>query len=324
MSRSIRDPFGRRSGDDGDATTDQAATSAAAGRTTLDPVLAVIIGGVVVAGAGIYLWGGGQDTDPVVTDDPTAALATPAQDDTVKRALAVARSVDAEAADPEQDAAERLADALDAASRGRSVDPFLRGAAKPRPAPRPATGASTSRATTPSTGTSRPSTGAATGSTSPTTGGATTTTTPSAPSRTTTPRITSDQLRQAVIAGHVSLPPRVSVRVATDKGKRSRSRVKIGTILPANSGGVARVVGLSRDGSVVKLRLRQGSKLTGKQSKGTTCVERYASGACKLVHVRAGKVAVLQAPRRKSGPGAVTAVRILSTWRGDLRMDAGR
>ncbi|MGE4428567.1 MAG: hypothetical protein AB7G37_19100, partial [Solirubrobacteraceae bacterium] len=120
MSRSIRDPFGRRSATGqssapGTGADEADGTSPRTGeRPSLDPVLAALVAGVVVVGAGIYLWGGGQDTEPVLPTDPTAALSAPAQDATTKRALAVARSIDVETADPEADGAERLADALDA------------------------------------------------------------------------------------------------------------------------------------------------------------------------------------------------------------------
>jgi hypothetical protein len=119
-------------------------------------------------------------------------------------------------------------------------------------------------------------------------------------------------------------PARVSLRVATPAGKRARSRLKVGTLLPGRDDAVARVVRVATSNRVVTLRLAAGARLSGPQSPGTHCVLRVqATGQCRLVHVRAGKAAVIRGADVAGAPGPVTAVRVLSVWRGDTRVFGG-
>jgi hypothetical protein len=81
-------------------------------------------------------------------------------------------------------------------------------------------------------------------------------------------------------------------------------------------------VRVSESNRTVLLRLREGAALTGEQSAGTRCVQRRSgSSSCLLVRVRTGRTAVIAAPGTAAGrPGAVTALRVLSVWRGGTKV----
>jgi hypothetical protein len=116
-------------------------------------------------------------------------------------------------------------------------------------------------------------------------------------------------------------PARISLRIKTDEGRSARSRRSLGLLVPSRSEAVARVVEVSSSNRVVTLRLRSGAALTGKQSEGTRCTQRLSGGGCRLVRVRTGRTAVIRGPRAADGtPGAVTALRILTVWRGGVKV----
>jgi len=117
---------------------------------------------------------------------------------------------------------------------------------------------------------------------------------------------------------------RVSIRIVDVKGRRARSKLRVGTKLPSKASSIAQIAEVSEKGGIVTLRLPQGLELPRPQSKGTVCVSRFSLGvkSCRLVRVRAGKTVVLRQPGRRRSQDRVTALRILAVWR-DGRKIAG-
>jgi hypothetical protein len=134
-------------------------------------------------------------------------------------------------------------------------------------------------------------------------------------------RAQADRLRRLEAERLASAPARVSLRVGTVNGKRVRDRLELGTLLPNRAHAVAGVVRVARDNRTITLRLREGARLAGPQSPGTRCV-LWVEGTdqCRLIHVRVGKAAVIQGADIDGAPGPVTALRVLSVWRGETRV----
>ncbi|WP_320672654.1 hypothetical protein [Patulibacter defluvii] len=291
----------------------------------VDPLLAVVVGGALVVGGGLAVWGSGQDTAPVA-NDPAAALTAPGDDALTARALQAVAAANRDGAVPVTTEATALRQARRASASGRTTDPFARGAAavaQAATASTPSGGSGTSVADK-----ARNAVATANAASNAAAGGATATT-----SVTPTTPVTSPATGPTAVGGGsvqdqrrvlAKLAPRVSMRVKTSASRRSRSRLKLGTLLPNSRHAVARIVDVSASGKVVTLRLDRGVTLPHPQSKGTVCVARFRDGAkgCRLVHVRAGRTAVLRAPERRGEPGDVTAVRILAVWRGQVRLTA--
>ncbi|MDO9408241.1 hypothetical protein [Patulibacter sp.] len=330
----------------------------------VDPVMAAILGVVVLGGGGLALYGASQETEP---DPAPAAIAQPS-DPVVERALRIVERVDGTAAAGEgvstADAARERRRAARASAAGRSADPFaaitsgtdavtgVTATATPGSASGAASGSSLTGSSATAAGGSSSSaktarelaeraaaqsaaanaaaggtsSGGSTGSTGGTgstgTGsksgsgaksGSGSTGSPAAP--------TAAARRAAVLRAVADRPAKISLRVNTASGRSTRSKRSMGLLVPSSTKTVARVVGVSRTNQVVTLRLREGAALTGKQSKGTRCVERLSSGDCRLVRVHTGRTAVIRAPRSAGGrPGAVTALRVTAIWRGGYKV----
>ncbi|EHN08739.1 hypothetical protein PAI11_44450 [Patulibacter medicamentivorans] len=296
----------------------------------VDPLLAVVVGGVLVVGGGLAVWGSGQDTSPVA-NDPSAALTAAKDDATTARALQAVAAANRDSAVPATTEAAELRRARRASDSGRSTDPFSRGAtAPPAAAGGGSSGSGTATSVSDKARSAVATSNAASSAAASATGTAPTTAVKPATPATSPPAIGggSEQDRRkalaALAAQRAKLAPRVSMRVKTSSARDSRSRLKLGTLLPNSKHAVARIVDVSASGRVVTLRLDRGVTLPGPQSKGTVCVQRFTTGkrSCRLVHVRAGRTVVLRAPERRGEPGDVTALRILSVWRGTVRMTA--
>lgn len=307
----------------------------------VDPVLAVLLGVVIVGGGGLAAFGASQDTEP----EPAPAAVVQNDDPVVARALAIVARVDGTVAAGETDTTATLrreaARARRASAKGRSTDPFAAiqsatavvdgaasGATTGATASAGAGGSSTSaveqarRAAAQSAAASAATQGATGGapSSGPPTGGSTLAP-PSLGPTPGSPASSSAAAKARARRAAASKPAKISLRVATKSGKSTRNRRSMGLLVPNPTRSVARVVSVSRTNRVVTLRLREGAHLTGKQSKGTMCVERLRSGDCRLVRVRTGRTAVIRAPRTAAGrPGAVTALRVLAVWRGGLKL----
>jgi hypothetical protein len=312
----------------------------------VDPVMAALLGIVVVGGGGLAAYGATQDTQP-----GAAPVAVVQQDDpVVQRALEIVRSVDGTAADGEGASASAVARerrrALRASAKGAGTDPFAAitsgtdAVTGVTANANPAAGGSSARSTgagSAASGSTSSSSGSGGGSSSGSgatsaraqaeraaaqsaaanaaagaDGTSTTTTTTTAP-----PTLSAAAARDAALRAVARRPARVSLRIKTPRGTATRSRRSIGLLVPNETQSVARVVAVSKSNEVVTLRLRTGAALTGTQSKGTRCTQRLRSGACRLVRVRTGRTAVIRAPRTAKGTqGAVTALRVIGVWRG--------
>lgn len=298
------------------------------GNVDVDPVLAAIVGLVIVGGGGLAAYGASQDTDPPPAPAPVAQQADPV----VERALAIVQQVDGTAAaggegvsSADQRRAERRARA--ASERGRSTDPFA--------AIQRATESVSSASNASSAGsTATTGGGAASGSSSTVltpeelakraraqadaagsaAGGTTAAAKPATSAATASSKATG---RRAA----ATKPAQVTLRIADRTGRVTRSKRNLGYLVPNAQRAVARVVAVSSSNEVVVLRLSRGAALTGKQSSGTRCVKRRSAGGCELVRVRTGRTAVIRAADTPSGRrGPVTAVRILTVWRGGYKM----
>ncbi|WP_026911854.1 hypothetical protein [Patulibacter minatonensis] len=299
----------------------------------VDPVLGAIVGAVIVLGGGAAAYGATRDTEP----DPAPPATAQAADPVVERALAIVQRVDgttaADGTTPEQQAARARA-AKAASAKGRSVDPFP-AVKDPEAASTAAAGGGPTTATTTAsaaTGSSSPSavaqaTGAAAKSDAANaavqkaTGGSTATTTTSAKPATGGGSAKDSKAVARRLAA--SKPAKVTLRIATQKRRTTVNKRSLGLLVPTTTTSVARVVEVSSSNRVVTLRLRSGAYLTGKQSKGTMCVQRLRTGSkdCRLIRVRTGRTAVIRAPRTAKGKnGAVTALRVLSVWRGGFKL----
>lgn len=300
----------------------------------VDPVLATILGLVIVGGGGLAAYGASQDTDP----QPAPAPVVQNDDPVVERAIAIVQQVDGTAtaggegvSSADQRRADRRARA--ASERGRSTDPFA-AIERATETVNSASAASSSAAatTTPSTGSASTtgssagtvsaaelarraraqaaSAGAASAGGSTGKGGATSAAAP----KVTATRATG---RRAA----ATKPAKLTIRIADRTGRVTRSKRSLGYLVPNASRAVARVVGVSSSNEVVVLRLARGAALTGEQSPGTRCVKRRKGGGCELVRVRTGRAAVIRAADTPAGRrGPVTAVRILTIWRGGYKM----
>jgi hypothetical protein len=324
----------------------------------VDPVLAAILGVVLIGGGGLAAYGATQDTAPAAAPAPVVQN----DDPVVARALAIVARADGTSTTGEPgspaDAKRRAARAEAASRKGRSVDPFGAPASAGAGATSSAASASTGSAGSASTvGGSSSSASSAGGSSS---GGSSSSSSSGGSSATPTTSSTlsaAELARRAAAAaaatnaaidagsggtasasptGSAALaaqtaaarrravatrPARISLRIKTEEGRSARSKRSLGLLVPSRSEAVARVVAVSSSNRVVTLRLRSGAALTGKQSKGTKCTQRLSGGDCRLVRVRTGRTAVIRAPRAADGtPGAVTALRILTVWRGGVKV----
>ncbi|MEV4418832.1 hypothetical protein AB0L40_02515 [Patulibacter sp. NPDC049589] len=293
----------------------------------LDPVLAAIVGAAIVVGGGAAAYGATRDTTP----DPAPAPTAQQDDPVVARALKIVQRADgtAPAEVTAAETARRARAARDAASKGRSVDPF--------PEAKDPSGGATAGAGTTASGASSATSGSTAGASVPSaadqaknavataaaanaaiqkaTGG-----TPAAP--TAKPKITKAN-RAAASKLLVSKPAKVTLRIATQKRRTTVSKRSLGLLVPNASSSVARVVKVNASNRVVTLRLRSGAFLTGPQSDGTMCIKRDTTGAkdCRLIRVRTGRTAVIRAPNTAKGRrGAVTAIRVLAVWRGGYKL----
>lgn len=304
----------------------------------VDPVMAAIVGLVIVGGGGLAAYGASQDTEP----DPAPAPVVQSNDPTVERALRIVERADGSAADTDATSAAAIAReqkrAAAASRKGASVDPFaaiksgtdavtgVTSSATPGSGTTASSSSSSGsgsltpkqlaeRAAAQSAAANAAAGGTTTGSTTPTgsTGTSTTTTKPS----TSTPAKPS---RAAVLAAVANKPARISLRLKTTNGRSSVSKRSVGLLVPSTKT-VARVIGISKSNKVVTLRLREGAYLTGKQSKGTMCVKRLSSGDCQLIRVRTGRTAIIRAPESSAGElGPVTALRVTAIWRGGYKV----
>lgn len=314
----------------------------------VDPILAAIAGAVIVFGGGAAAYGATRDTEPRSPAPATAQAADPV----VARALKIVSRTDGTVPAADADAAADEAKAAKAASaKGRGANPF--------PVTKAATTASaggSSSAATPGTATNvasaTPSAGA-TASASP----ASSSTAAAARAQATAASGKSDAANAAVqtatggntnagtatggsttakatgggsaadakaVARRLAAakPAKVTLRVVSVKRRTTMNKRSLGLLVPGTTGSVARVVKVSPSNRVVTLRLRTGAALTGKQSPGTRCVERVeGTGACRLITVHTGNAAVIKAPKTPAGrPGAITALRVLSVWRGGQKV----
>ena len=292
----------------------------------VDPIIATAVGGVLIVGGGLVAWGGGQDTEPVA-DQPAAALNQPQADATTNRALAAVKAAEQLGTGPVLDAADVRRAAQRATSKGRTADPFERTVRRKEQAAR-RTAATAATSTSTATAATSTSTGVAssTGSTSAAgSSGATGTgsTSTVAPSGTAVGGGTEAD-HAAAVAKARAARSRVSIRIVDVKGRRARSKLRVGTKLPSKASSIAQIAEVSEKGGIVTLRLPQGLELPRPQSKGTVCVSRFSLGvkSCRLVRVRAGKTVVLRQPGRRRSQDRVTALRILAVWR-DGRKIAG-
>jgi hypothetical protein len=288
----------------------------------IDPVLAAIVGAVIVGGGGLAAYGVSQDTEP----DPAPAPVQQAADPVVERALRIVARVDGTAGtgdtNASADAAAAAKRAQEASDKGRSVDPFAAPTATATGAAG-ATGATSTTATTNAGGAGSAATtdqqrraaeAAALASGSGARATSTTATTTTKPTTSTPAKAPSARQLAA------SKPAKISLRVATTSGRSTRRQRPMGLLVPSPAKAVARVLSVSKDNKTVTLRLKTGATLNGKQSSGTRCVKRVSTG-CQLVHVRTGRTVVIRARESASGRrGAVTALRVLSIWRGGYKL----
>lgn len=296
----------------------------------VDPVLAVLLGVVIVGGGGLAAFGASQDTEP----EPAPAPVVQNDDPVVARALAIVQRVDGGAVDGETDtaAAQRreAARAKRASEKGRSTDPFAAiesaTAAVDSASSGATTGATATTGTPATTGSTASATDqakraaaaaaaanaatqGATGSTGTTSGSTTGTTTSTATSTANARRLAATK------------PAKISLRIKTRSGRSTRSKRSMGLLVPNTTQTVARVLSVSKSNEVVIMRLREGAYLTGKQSKGTMCIKRLSSGDCQLIRVRTGRTAIIRAPETPAGRlGSVTAIRVLAIWRGGYKL----
>lgn len=286
------------------------------GNVDVDPVLAAILGLVIIGGGGLAAYGASQDTEPA----PAPAPAVQADDPVVARALAIVREVDGTAAVGEGDtAAEQRREARrarDASERGRTTDPFAAIKSATEAVNQVAGGSSTASNATSSAATAveqaRQARATADAAAAAAAGSATT--------KPSTGTGSATGARAAARRAAASQPAKVTLRIADRTGRSTRSKRSLGYPVPSATRFVAKVAAVSRNNEVVTLRLRSGAALTGEQSPGTRCTQRVA-GECRLVRVRTGKTAVIRGPETPSGRrGPVTAVRILTIWRGGFKM----
>ncbi|CAB4923733.1 unannotated protein [freshwater metagenome] len=323
-------------------------TGGGRGAVDVDPVMAAILGLVIVGGGGLAVYGASQETEPA----PAPAAVAQPTDPVVERALRIVERVDGTAAAGEgvsaADAARERRRAQRASAAGRSTDPFaaiasgtdavtgVAATATPGSTAGVASGSTSSGSTSASGSTASAAGGGAASSTAPSAtelaaraaarsarrnaaadgstpnGGAT---------RSPAAEPSAAALRAAALRSVARRPAKISLRIKTEAGRSTRSKRSMGLLVPTSTRTVARVIGVSSSNRVVTLRLREGAALAGKQSKGTRCVERLSSGGCRLVRVRTGRVAVIRAPESASGrPAAVTALRVTAIWRGGYKV----
>lgn len=319
-------------------------SSIGGGRGTgdVDPVMAAILGIVIVGGGGLAVYGASQETEPA----PAPAAVAQPTDPVVERALRIVERVDGTTAAGEgvsaDDAARERRRAERASAAGRSTDPFAAIASG-----RDAVAGVAATATPGSTGGVASGSGSSGSAASSAAAGSASSPAPSAQKRSdraaaqgarrnatvdggtpnggaspdpaTTPSAAAT--RAAALRAVAGRPARISLRIKTDAGVSTRSKRSMGLLVPTSTRTVARIIGVSRSNQVVTLRLRKGAVLAGKQSKGTRCVERTGSGDCRLVRVRTGRTAVIRARESASGrPGTVTALRVTAIWRGGYKV----
>lgn len=332
------------------AKRDGASGTRSKANVDVDPVMAAILGLVIVGGGGLAAYGASQDTEP----DPAPAPVVQNDDPVVERALRIVQRVDGTVADVDGDSAAATARerrrAAAASRKGASADPFAAiasgteavtgTAATATPGASSSGSASTASSSASSTaGSASATTGssaltakqlaeraaaqsdarnAAGGGTTGSTGSATT---GSTGSTTTAKAPTAAAARAQAVRLVASKPAKITLRVKTTSGRATHSKRSMGLLVPNATSTVARVIRVSKSNNVVTLRLREGAALAGKQSKGTSCVQRLSSGDCRLVRVRTGRTAVIRAPESASGkPGAVTALRVMAIWRGGYKV----
>lgn len=336
------------------ARKDQVPGTRSKANVDVDPVMAAILGLVIVGGGGLAAYGASQDTEP----DPAPAPVVQNDDPVVERALRIVQRVDGTVADVDGDSTAATARerrrAAAASRKGASADPFAAiasgteavtgTAATATPGASSSGSASSASSSASSTSGSASATpGSSTGSSALTAkqlaeraaaqsdarnaaGGGTTgstgsATTGSSGSATAAKAPTAAATRAQAVRLVASKPAKITLRVKTTSGRATRSKRSMGLLVPNSTSTVARVIRVSKSNNVVTLRLREGAALAGKQSKGTSCVQRLSSGDCRLVRVRTGRTAVIRAPESASGkPGAVTALRVMAIWRGGYKV----